>query len=291
MTEVIGGLGDNLNIDESEVEIPEVDSREVKEVVRVQSDETKKITERPETLPEQFWDEKTGAIKTNALVDQYAIDQKRITDLRKTISKGLGGTLPESEDEYEVEFDETTSKFVNDESLTVAKKAALAAGISKEQFNKFAPQYIKGLVESGMLNENMLPKSEEDLAALEEAEIKQHREEQMKILGDGGQRIIDSLTDRVATLYKKGSLNKEDLIAFKEAAYDARGVLFLQKWIDLHGGTQTIPTDTNFDRGLATKEELDAMAGDPRMSDPVFRAKRSEGYRRLEQEGRLPLTS
>lgn len=284
MTEVSGGLVDNIEVDEQQ-DAPEVDSREVREVVRVESEDNKPITEKPEDLPDAFWNDKEGSINTQALTEQYQKDQKRITDLRKTISKGTGGTPAESVDDYVVEFDDTASQYVpeDDAALGVAKKAALDAGIPVEKFKEFAPKYINGLIEAGLLNESALPKTEEQ----ERAELDQHRDEQMKLLGDGGERIINRLTDRVSTLYNKGSLNKDDLEAFKEAAFDAKGVLFLEKWINLHSSERSIPTDHVLDEGMATKEELDAMAADPRMSDPAFRAKRTAGYKALEARGAL----
>ncbi len=277
-----GGLVDDLELKNDDQEkIPETDSRAVE---TVRTDKKVETFDRPEGLPDELWDGELNDVNKTALLERYQKDQKQILDQRKIISKGTGKP-PERVDEYQVEFDEDVSEFVKDDDkgLAVAKAAALEAGMPKDMFDKFAKNYMGTLLKEGLISKDNLPMTDEEIKADDDAFF----EEQLKILGDEGKRTKDRVTQRVATLYEKGSLNKEDIEAFKNAAFDAKGVLFMDKWIALHGNEKMIPTDHVLDEGMATKEQLDSMAGDPRMSDPAFRAKRTAGYYALQNRNAL----
>lgn len=274
-TKIDESLAGDLDIKDSEAATPEADTSSDKGPVSA--------TEMPEGLDVELWDGDNKKVKTDALLERYQKAEKRISDQQKIISKG-GGKPAQEVSEYKVEFSEEVAKYVPEEgSLSVAKQAALDAGMSKEMFEKFAPAYMEGLLEKGIITNEMLPKDEKQLAQEETT----RKEKEMAALGKEGKLSLDRLNDRVTALFKKGVFNKEDVQSYRESAYDAKSVLFLTKWVDLHTNATHIPTDHVLDEGLASLEQLDAMAADPRMSDPAFRERRSEGYRKLEAAGVL----
>lgn len=283
-TEDTGGLVDNEELGKGQTDETkqEVDTRETK-TVEVRVDATP--AERPEGLPEDFWDADTSTIKTTALLDGYKNEAKQKADLRKQISKGIP-EAPKTAEEYTIEFDEETAKLIpeNDPATDIFKKVAHKQGLSQEQVQAIASEYMAEVAKVQQDAGVTPPPTAEEVAADNE----KFRTEQKEILGDEGVRAMESMTARIAQLYDKGSLNDDDKDAFRNAAFDAKGVLFMQKIMSLpHDNGNFIPSGNVIDSGLATLEQLHAMGADERMSDPAFRAKRSSMYAALEARGVL----
>lgn len=285
MTEENVGLLEGLEVEEPKSEdAPEPDPRAVREVVR----EASPTMARPEGLADELWDEEKKDINKSKLLEDYNMRGKRINDMRAIIAKGLP-KAPESIEEYQFEFSEDVQKFVpeGDPALEVAKAAALKAKIPTSQLQEFISEYVTGLHEKGLAT----GAQEQKTQAQVDAENQQWYEQEKAKLGEAGERTKSRLTSLVSDAYKNGSLSKSDLEAFKNAAFNADGILFLEKFAALHSKMPsnglTIPTEAAVAEGGYTKDQLDAMAGDPRMSDPVFRQKRSDAYRALERQGRL----
>ena len=283
-TEDTGGLVDNENLGSGPENgaKQEIDTRETK-TIEVRVDATP--AERPEGLPDDFWDTDTNSIKTSALLDGYRNEAKQKADLRKQISKGKPES-PKSAEDYKIEYDEETSKSIpeGDTTTELFKIAAHKYGLTQEQAQGVAADVRAAIAAHNKEHGGEPPMTAEQIAADDE----KFRTEQKAILGDEGIRVMDALTARVAALYNKGSLNDDDKAAFINAAYDAKGVQFLQKWTSLaHDATSFIPSTNVINEDMATREQLDAMAGDARMSEASFRAKRTAGYIALESRGAL----
>lgn len=244
---------------------------------------------RPEGIPDELWDAESNDIKRDELIKAYQSEAKQKADLRKALSK-KGGVPAESEEDYKLELDDSLKEFVPDDdpALDSARKAAFDAGLTPEQFNKFVGQYMAGLKEGNLLQSAEPRLTEEEQATLQAAEDQKFRDEQLAILGEQGQKDLQMLSNEVKALYTKGSLTDEDIEAFREAAFDAKGVRMMAKLMNIKRGRDVIPTEHAIQSNSLTKDELDAMGMDPRMkTDPAFRKRRSEGYRKLEQSGML----
>lgn len=285
MTTEPEGLIDNEELGSTKkgVEDVKADNRETK-TIEVRVDDTPK--ERPEGLPDAAWNIEKNEINNTALIEEYKKELKQKQDLRKALSKGKP-EVPTTAEEYEITFDEETAKFIpdGDPATDIFKKLAHEQGLSKEQVQNIASGYMAEVVKLQQEQGVVAPQSQEEI----EQENKKFRTEQMAILGDEGKRTMEAMSARIAALYEKGSLNEDDKEAYKNAAYDAKGVLFLQKLMSLpHDTVNFIPNSNVLNEGQATKEALDAMGADPRMeTDPAFRKKRSDGYKELEARGAL----
>lgn len=253
-----------------------------------------KAAEKPEGIPDSLWDAEKMDFKKDELVKAYQTEAKKALDLRAIVSKGLGKPA-ESIEEYQVEFDDKLKQYVSDDDqgLAAARKAAFEAGLPKETFDKFVKGYLGELAANNLLQPIAPRLTPEEQEILQKAEDDKFREEQMALLGESGQRELELIKTEIGALYKKGSLTKEDIEAFQEAAYDAKGVRFMAKLIQRYKGAQIIPTQHAVETGLMTKEEVDAMGLDKRYLDSshpehkAWRAKRSAAYKQLEQAGLL----
>jgi len=267
---------------------PAEDPRNVVEHKRVEGDGQENKFERPEGFPEDLWDSEANDVKKTALIDAYQKESKRTQDLRNIIAKG-GQKAPESVDEYQIEFGDEVKDLIqeNDPALDVFKAAAHKNGLSQEQFKGVMNDYLAGLKEGELLAPGEPPKTEEQLAE----EDKKFVEGEKAKLGEEGMKIFDNLNHSFAAAYKNGSLNDEDKEAYMNAVYNAEGVQFVDKLVNLarmgkFGMGESIPTKEMLGEGMLTKEQLDAMGADPRMkTDPEFRKRRSDGYAALEKRG------
>ena len=264
----------------------EVDTRTMEDGKRVFEDikEPSEFT-RPDGLPDNLWDNDTNDINKTALIEAYQSEAKQKSDMRAIISKGIGKP-GDDVGAYTVEFSDELKDTIKDDDagLAAAREAALDAGMPPEMFGKFINKYLASAGDAA--NASRLTPEEQEV--IEKAEDDKFRSEQMEILGEEGQRNIKLLTDEMKTLAAKGSLTEDDLEAFKAAAYDAKGVQFLSKFLKIRNNSRVIPTQHAITSGVMTIDELDAMGSDPRMrTDSAFRAKRTAGYRKLEELGVL----
>lgn len=254
------------------------------------STEAPKENERPEGIPDDFWDAESKSLKADALLEGYKSEAKQKADMRAIISKGLGKPAENIEEFDNVEIAENVQRYVaeDDPALAVAKEAAFETGIPVDKLTDFVNKYLSKGGEKGFLHEVQPQLTEEEQATLQKAEDDKFKAEQMEILGDEGKRNLDMIKNEVKVGLEKGKFSKEDIEAFENAAYDAKGVNFIAKLIKTQKGQQIIPTEHVIDKGMPTLDELDAMGADPRMqTDPGFRAKRTEGYKYYEKIGVL----
>ena len=130
------GLADNLDLGTAAAP-PAADTREVVTAVRQEADVTK-LNEKPEGIPDEFWDATAKDINKTALIEGYKTKEKQYLDVRKIISKGAQN-VPEKVDGYKLELEQSIAKFApeGDPSIEVARAAALEAGLSIDQFYIF----------------------------------------------------------------------------------------------------------------------------------------------------------
>ena len=281
------GLADDLDLGTANAE-PTPDTREVttQEVTRTA---VVNPGEKPEGIPDEFWNATDKKINEAALLEGYKSKDKQALDMRKIISKGAQN-VPENVEGYKLELDQNIAQFapVGDPAIEVARNAALEAGLSVDQFNKFIGKYLGGLNEKQMLE---LPEPEltpEQIAA----ENKKFYDAEMEKLGDSGKKNFEEFNTIMKEGLARGSFTDDDKEIYKDIMRSADHVRFMKKMSTMLTSRPStslgIPNNNVIESGQLTREELAAMGADPRMhSDPAFRAKRDAGYRALEAQGRL----
>ena len=227
--------------------------------------------ERPESIPEQFWDKDKGEIKTEALAKSYA-------DLRKEFNKQKGGkkedkALETSEEylkDYEVPKEYETEDGVksldrirdigSDDPVIVSfSKAAHKFGLSKDQFNGIVGEVLSGA-------NDMLPEPF-------------NRDAEMEALGgeDKALPLIQTNQKWLLHKHKNGVLNEDQYKYALEFGTTAIGVETLNK-LRVDSGEKPIPMGASVNTGIKTPDEAAAMMSDPRYKEdsPAGNAYRAE---------------
>jgi len=216
-----------------------------------------KSGERPEGIPEKFWDAKKGEIRSEALTKSY-------DDLRKELNKLKSGKgkekAPESAEEYlegfetpkEVEgedgemiqLDRVSDIPTDDPALVAFAEASKEEGLTTKQFNNI---FMKVLVAAN--------------GAMPEP---YNREAEMDALGGEEKAIpfVKTNQNYLLHLHKNGVLNQgeyEYALAFGSTAV---GVQTLNK-LRINAGEKPIPVGATATTGAKTPDEVAAMMDDP----------------------------
>lgn len=190
--------------------------------------------ERPEYLPEQFWNDENGP-DLEGLAKSYS-------ELRAKMSAGKhkapkdGNYSREALAEYDIPED--------DPLLNEFTSFAKENGLSQEQYDSITSMYVNAVSE-------MFGEQEDDVQA------------EMQKLGPKGEKVINSLNQWLGKLGNSGTLSAEEVDAITNAATNANYISALTK-IRASYGEQAIP-DTAVQEGKGmTRSDLDAMVADPR---------------------------
>lgn len=128
-------------------------------------------------------------------------------------------------------------------------------GISQDAFNKLAQSYL-------------------EVAGAQQAQAKINIEQERQKLGPQADRVIEDMVGWAKGLVQKGIWGPDDFDEFKVMGGTAQGLRALQKVREFYGDIQKIPVSPQDPAGRPSKEELQAMVGDPRYAkDPAFRMK------------------
>lgn len=202
-----------------------------------------KPAERPDYLPENFWNAEKGEADLEAM-------SKSWMDLRKQISQGkhkapTDGKYDESVFSTVPEDDPLRQHVVN---------WAKEFGVSQLAFDKLVGKVM-------------------EMAGEQEQETHTSVEAERKALGPNADAVIRGMTDWARGLVNKGIWGKDDFEEFKYMAGTAKGMRALMKVREAYEGTR-IPTNTGPVDGAPSKDELYAMVADPKyQSDPAYRQK------------------
>lgn len=281
------GLADSLDLGVAADAPKPEETRVITEVVRNEADVVK-LNERPEGIPETLWDDKAKDINKTALIEAYKQKDKQTLDLRKIISKGEQNVPPKPED-YKLELDQTLAKFApeGDPAIEVAKTAALEAGLSLDQFNKFVKGYLGGLNAKQMIAEPVPELTPEQ----EAAENKKFFDAEMEKLGDTGKAHFEEFNTIMRDGLAKGSFTDADKEIYKDIMRSADHVRFMKKMANTlttrPSTSLGIPSAHVVADGQLTREELQAMQADPKYQNESGYKKIMEGYRKLEAQNRL----
>jgi hypothetical protein len=220
-------------------------------IVSIRDDEK----EKPEGIPEELWDTKTGQLVTDKTIAELTKQTKMASDFRKKISKGLKADLPEKADDYVFEFDKELSdlKIGEDEKgkkiLNGLKNVAFKSGIGQSQLKDFVNGYFKMLIDTGVV-EKPLSEAEAKLAN------QKFIAEQKTKLGDNAERIITGTVQWIEQGKNQGFFSeteKDTLIKFADAG--AENILILDKLRKMTGEPEIPITNTKIE-GLPSDSEI-----------------------------------
>lgn len=190
--------------------------------------------ERPEWMPEQFWDDENGP-------DLEGI-AKSYQELRAKMSAGKHKAPKDGNYDISALADHGVGE--DDPLLNEFKGFAKENGLSQDQFDQITQMYMQHMGD-------MFEKVETD------------KQTEMAKLGRSGEKVINSLNQWLTKLGNSGALSHEEVDAIASKADSANFIMALNK-IRQSYGEQPIP-DISVQEGKGeTKADLEAMVADPR---------------------------
>lgn len=214
---------------------------------------TAKPFERPEWLPEAFYDAKGKAPKLEPLAKAWKDTRAELDRL-----KGAGGKIPAKPEEYTLERPANLPAHIlkdpaNDADLKVLREVAHAAGMPQAMFEKFATGFFTKAGE--MIAPPIDPV------------------EEIKKLGENGPQVADTVFAWLDGKVADGTLSKDELAEVVATGSTATGMRALNKLREASGGAP-IPLGTPVGANSYTQEELYAMVGTEKyQKDPAERAR------------------
>lgn len=193
--------------------------------------------ERPDWLPENFWNGEKGEANYEAMAKSWS-------DMRKLVSTGKH-KAPEG-GKYDT--------------------AALSDNPQAEQLVEFAAKH--GLSQAAFDELAAQAKAVADAAAGPVIDA----QAEMKALGPNANAIINGMVGWARGLVQKGIWGADDFEEFKVMGGTAKGMRALMKMREAYEGR--IPVEAAPMEGAPSKEELYAMVGDPKYkTDAAYRQK------------------
>ena len=208
--------------------------------------------QRPDFLPEKFWDKERNEAKLDALAKSY-------TELEKNFKLGKH-KAPEG---GKYDLTPLQGKVAPDDPVVSAyTEWAGKHGLSQAAFEELAAKVV-------------------DIGATSRQQEQMSRKAEMEKLGPQAGAVIESMVDWARGFVRSGVWSEQDFNEFKIMGGSADGMRALMKLRESYEGRvplkETLPTD---DGGMSD-DELDAMVGKPEyQSDPAFRAKVSRMFER-----------
>ena len=240
--EAATGLLDNAKIEEPE---PEVEEEELDHLDKAASGE------RPEWLPDRFWDDDNGA------------DYEGLAKSQQELYKKLRNGKHEAPEDgaYDLKFvgDKISE---DDELMTKFKTMASDRGLTQDDFES-----IVGLVLDTMPETQEGPEEKFDMDA------------EMAKLGPNAEAITNGLVKGAEGLVRQGAWTGEDFEEFKVFGGTANGIRALNRLRNYYG-EKDIPVHVTPDaEAMPTEGELREMVADPRYNtDSAFRRKVTEAF-------------
>lgn len=228
--------------------------------------------ERPEFLPEQFWDTEKKEVNLEEFAKSYAEVRNQNNKLLQ-----IGGGKPlETAEEYIKDFVPPTrgrpgadgevgsplDRFDeglqgNDPVFLAAAKAAKKANLSKKQYDEFIYTFMEE-------SNELLPEPLNEEAELEK-------------LGSDGIKLVKTNANWINALKANGVLNQDQYDLLLDFGGTALGVE-LTNALRVNSGEKKIPLGGSVNTGVKTPDECAAMLKDPRYNEdgPAGDAYRAE---------------
>jgi galactitol-specific phosphotransferase system IIB component len=190
--------------------------------------------EKPEWMPDQFWDTENGP-------DLEGLS-KSYQELRSKMSAGKHKAPKDGK--YDIASIKDHGIDENDPLLSDFTSFAKDNGLSQDQFDTITQMYMQHV---GELMDQQDTNREAELAKL----------------GRNGEKVVTSLNQWLTKLGTSGALSHDEVDAIASKADNANFIMALNK-IRQSYGEQPIP-DVSVQEGKGmTKADLDAMVADPR---------------------------
>lgn len=233
--------------------------------------------QRPEAVPEQFWDPDKGEIRADSLLKSWR-------DLRTKVSQRGGGEAPpEKPDAYAPpKVEGLPEGFIGGEKDTLwptIQQAAHKAGISQKQLDALAGPFLASVAEQ------LKAQAPPDAEAQQQAEYEAAQAELQK-LGPNARAYVADIGGWLKGMTTRGMFTAEEAAALRQVS-TAAGMRALGKLRELTG-EQPIPTDA-IQAETATLEDLKRQLtaayakGDQAAADRALRA-----LQEMERKGLLP---
>ncbi|MFW5920622.1 MAG: capsid assembly protein, partial [Polyangiales bacterium] len=233
--------------------------------------------QRPDDIPEQFWDAEKGEVRVDALVKSHR-------DLRTKIARGEH-QAPASADDYRLpQIEGVPEGFIksDDPGWKAVREAAHARGVPQADLEAVAAPYIKALYEAAG---DQVPPDPEAQKAQREAALR----EEMAKLGPQGEQMVRSVGTWLAGMKARGQLSGDEHQALRSIS-NADGVRALAKLREL-AGEQPLGIDPSAASDIGSERQARELLREGYQlgeQNPEGRRKIEEGTRmleRLEQAG------
>lgn len=231
--------------------------------------------QRPEGVPEQFWDPDKGELRTDPLLKSWR-------DLRAKVSQGVDRP-PEKPDAYVApKVEGLPEGFIGAEGDALwptIQQAAHKAGISQKQLDALAGPFLASVAEQ------LKAAAPPDPAAEAEA-TRAAAEAELGKLGPNGRQVVSDVGKWLGGMQAKGIFSAEELAALRGVS-TAAGVRALAKLRELTG-EQPIPTDAIQAEGATVADLQAKMTAAFVKGDQAEVARVRRALEELEQKGMLP---
>lgn len=229
--------------------------------------------QRPDYVPEQFWDPEKGEAKIQDLAKSWG-------DLRAKIGRGEAGA-PKDPGGYVVPKPEGITYEIpaDDPVLGAFRKAAHARGLSQADFDA---------VMGSVLPELQRLAGQQPTKEQQEAETKARVAEEMKKLGPTAEAQVKQIATWGRGLKEKGLLSEAEWDEFRYAAGSADGVRMLSKLMEL-SGQPPIPIDPGaaFDGAMSQADAEKLMTDGYAKNDMALVEKGRKALEELDRRGML----
>ena len=243
-----------------------------------ESNDPKPITvERPEGLPEQFWDNESGTFKGNDLFEEYKKEKDKSLGLRQKLSKGVP-TAPESPESYQINNENFADNLgyeipENDIGLGIFKKVAFENGLAQEQFEAIYTGYMKEA-----LNNEELQKENESNPEPSEEDTQAYLKSEMEKLGPDATAVVQGIKNFNQQLLYDGLISKEDFSTAQNMGMSASEVRVMNAY-RMKAGDISIPESPSSIDGMESELEIRNIMSSPEYeNDPALQKKVSDFY-------------
>lgn len=274
-TQETGLLGGTTEEDFKTPDQEEDTSVNVFDAQEEETEETVAKLERPEGLPEQFWDEENSTFKGTDLYNEYKKEKKIALDLRQKISKGQPQP-PESPDSYQVNHERIVEELgyeipEDDAGIAVFKKVAFENGLDQDKFENILTGYMKEIM-------NHPDAAVEDSNTMSEEQQAAYQKEELGKLGGNADVIIKGIKNWNQQLFYDGVFSEDDLKVAQNMGFSAAEIRVLNKYRE-SAGNLSIPDGGSHIDGMESQQEIDKILASPEYEkDPVLQKKVSDYY-------------
>lgn len=243
-----------------------------------ESNDPKPITvERPEGLPEQFWDSESGTFKGNDLFEEYKKEKDKSLGLRQKLSKGIP-SAPESPESYQVNAENLADTIgyeipEGDIGLDIFKKVAFENGLAQEQFEAIYTGYMKEA-----LNNKDFQKENESNPEPSEEDTQAYLKSEMEKLGPDATAVVQGIKNFNQQLLYDGLISKEDFSTAQNMGMSASEVRVMNAY-RMKAGDISIPESPSSIDGMESELEIRNIMSSPEYeNDPALQKKVSDFY-------------